>query len=128
MGDRIMTALIIEDDYSIFSVLELMLEGKNISARHADSIASTKLLLKDFSPDIIFIDHFLSDGLGIEFIPYLRMNFLDCRIITMTAQNSAETKEKALSNGSDYFLEKPFTLHDVYESLNIRMMQNKNYK
>jgi DNA-binding response OmpR family regulator len=111
------TALIVEDDYSIYSVLELILECKNITTRHADSIAATNSLIKEFNPDIIFIDHFLSDGLGIELIPFLRRNFSDCLIITMTAQNSESTRKLALANGSDHFLEKPFTLNDVYESL-----------
>jgi DNA-binding response OmpR family regulator len=118
MSYRKKTALIIEDDYSIFLVLELMLQDKDIRSVHADSISATERLVNQVSPDYIFIDHFLPDGFGIDFIPVLRKKFSKSLIIAMTAQNSPENKILAASNGSDFFLEKPFGLTDVYRSIN----------
>lgn len=111
------TALIIEDDYSIYLVLELMLQEKDIRSVHADCLSVTRELADRIRPDYIFIDHFLPDGLGIEFIPVLRNKFSNSRIVTMTAQNTIENKRLAVQNGSDYFLEKPFALNDVYISI-----------
>lgn len=118
MADHNKTALIVEDDYSIYAVLDLMLQFKNISSVHANSLSATKTLLEQLSPDIIFIDHCLPDGYGIDMVPELRKYFSDTRIIVMTAQNTDLNKNLAIVNGSDYFLEKPFTLTDVYESIN----------
>lgn len=118
MVDHTKTALIVEDDYSIYAVLDLMLQFKNISSVHANSLSATKSMMEQLSPDIIFIDHCLPDGFGIDMVPELRRYYSDSRIIVMTAQNSDINKNRALVNGSDYFLEKPFTLTDVYESIN----------
>ncbi|HLP72217.1 MAG TPA: response regulator [Bacteroidales bacterium] len=115
------TALIIEDDFSIFLVLELILQDKAIRALHADSIAETKALLEKISPEIIFVDNWLPDGSGIEFIPVLRRKFSDALIITMTAQSTAEIRKLSSVNGADLFLEKPFAMNDVYESISSRI-------
>ncbi|HLN22008.1 MAG TPA: response regulator [Bacteroidales bacterium] len=117
MDNHSKTALIVEDDYSIYHVLDLMLQFKNIVSYHADSLSATNSLINDISPDLIFLDHCLPDGFGIEMVPELRKAFSGSRIIIMTAQNTPANKSQALANGSDYFLEKPFTLNDVYESI-----------
>lgn len=115
------TALIIEDDFSIFLVLELILQDRDIRALHADSIAGTKALIEKISPEIIFVDNWLPDGSGIDFIPVLRQKFSNALIITMTAQSTMENKNLSLHNGSDLFLEKPFAMNDIYESISSRI-------
>jgi DNA-binding response OmpR family regulator len=117
MSERKKTALIIEDDYSIFCVLELMLQDKGIGSVNADSLWAARNKIETMHPEFIFIDHFLPDGMGIDFIPTLRQAFPGSLIITMTAQNSPENKILSAINGSDYFLEKPFSLQDVYRSI-----------
>lgn len=118
MSDKQKTALIIEDDFSIFCVLELMLQDMNIRSVQADTLASARKLTENIVPEIIFVDHFLPDGQGIGFIPFLRKKFSGSLIITMTAQNTHQNKIESARNGSDYFLEKPFSLSDVYCSIN----------
>lgn len=115
------TALIIEDDFSIFLVLELILQDKEIRALHADSIAETKALLEKISPEIIFVDNWLPDGSGIDFIPVLRQKFSHALIITMTAHGTAENRQLSSVNGSDLFIEKPFAMNDIYESISSRL-------
>lgn len=115
------TALIIEDDFSIFLVLELILQDRKIRALHADSIAQTRALLEKISPEIIFVDNWLPDGSGIDFIPVLRQRFSNALIITMTAQSTAELRNLSSVNGADLFLEKPFAMNDIYESIRSRV-------
>jgi DNA-binding response OmpR family regulator len=115
------SALIIEDDFSIFLVLELILQDKEILAIHADSLAQTKALLDKVSPDFIFVDNWLPDGSGIDFIPVLRTKYSGALIITITAQNSEENRRTSSANGSDLFIEKPFAVNDIYESISSRL-------
>jgi two-component system response regulator PilR (NtrC family) len=119
-NEKSKTALIIEDDYSIFLVLDLMLQDKEIHSVHADSLAETKAVIEKISPEIIFVDNWLPDGSGIEFIPVLRQKFSNALIITMTAQSTAENKNLSFINGSDIFIEKPFAMNDIYKSLSSR--------
>lgn len=118
MDDPIKTALIVEDDYSIYAVLDLMLQFRDIVSLHADCLSAGRSLLNNLSPDFIFLDHCLPDGYGIDFVPELKKSFSGSRIIIMTAQNTTINRNQAMAHGSDYFLEKPFTLKDVYESIN----------
>lgn len=111
------TALVIEDDYGIYILLEQILKSKNFTPVHADSIAKTRLLLTEICPKVIFVDHRLPDGLGIDFIPAIREIYPEAKIIAMTAQNTIENRIKASQNGSDQFLEKPFLISQVYHVL-----------
>jgi DNA-binding response OmpR family regulator len=111
------TALIIEDDYSIYIVLELILKSKEISSIHADSLTKTRSLITTISPDIIFLDQRLPDGYGFDIIPDLRKNYPDARIIAMTAEYVPENKNENIRS-ADTFLEKPFVMNDVLKSLN----------
>jgi DNA-binding response OmpR family regulator len=126
MSDNQKTALIIEDDYSIFCVLELMLQDSDIRSVQAECLSSARKLIDKIIPDYIFVDHFLPDGPGIDFIPFLRKRFSNSLIITMTAQNTHQNKIESARNGSDYFLEKPFSLSDVYRSINSRLARTLN--
>lgn len=119
--EKTKSALIIEDDFSIFLVLELMLQDKEVRAIHADSLAQTKALLDKISPDFIFVDNWLPDGSGIDFIPVLRGKFSEALIITMTAHSSAENRRISSANGADQFIEKPFGMNDIYESISSRL-------
>jgi DNA-binding response OmpR family regulator len=110
-------ALIIDDDTYIFSLLTLLIKGKQYSTLHADTLARAKAILTKNSPDLIFIDQRLPDGPGLDFIPDLRKICPGAKIIAITAQDVEENKLKVIEDGADFFLEKPFTVQKIKEIL-----------
>jgi len=111
------TALIIEDECTVVYLLKEVLKNKGIDAVQANCIKDAHLLMLNIHPDFIFVDNELPDGLGFDTICTMHLNNPEARIIAMSAQASFRGKENAFNVGANYFLEKPFTLEQVYNSL-----------
>ena len=61
-------ALIIDDEIDICYLLSGILRNKNIQSNYVNSIAEARLALQLNSPQIIFLDNHLPDGMGVNFI------------------------------------------------------------
>ena len=116
--------LIVDDQWSNIDVLEnfLLLKGYNnirttVYSREAVSI------VQEFKPNIILLDLMMPHISGFDVMKQLRDEGLMSElmpIMILTADDSIETKKKALSEGAKDFLSKPFDLTDV--DLRIRNM------
>ncbi|MEO8712712.1 MAG: response regulator, partial [Parafilimonas sp.] len=83
---------------------------------HAKTIAAAEEYLKNEHPSIIILDNKLPDGLGVDFVTYIKKNYPDIKIV-MISGNASSVKDAALENGADLFLEKPFTREQLYHSI-----------
>jgi len=114
--------LIIEDEGDICLLLNILLAGKNIDLDHVKSLTAAKEYLQKEQPELTILDNRLPDGLGLDFIFFLRTNYPSAKILMISGYHSAEIKDIALDNGADMFLEKPFSKeqisHAVHELLN----------
>lgn len=107
---------IIEDEGDMCLLLNIMLQGKAIELDHAKSIAAAQEYLKKEQPSVIILDNKLPDGLGIDFVGYIKENYPDIKIVMISGYTPA-AKDIALENGADLFLEKPFTREQLYTSI-----------
>jgi response regulator of citrate/malate metabolism len=73
--------------------------------------------LTQLKPDIIFLDHHLPDGLGIESIPQIQEFDSNIKIIVITADPSGAMRQKVLGEANTYFLSKPFSIRSVNDVL-----------
>lgn len=111
------TALIIEDECTLVFLLKQVLKIKGINSFKAGSIKDARILLNELQPTFIFVDNELPDGLGFDMIPLMRQKCPDAQIIAMTAYIPFLDKETAFNLGADRFLEKPFSIEQVYNAL-----------
>lgn len=107
---------IIEDEGDMCLLLNIMLQGKAIELDHAKSIAAAQEYLKKEQPSVIILDNKLPDGLGVDFVSYIKENYPDIKIVMISGYTPA-AKDIALENGADLFLEKPFTREQLYTSI-----------
>ncbi len=63
-------------------------------------------ILRNQSPDVVFLDIALPRGNGIEFIRRIKGITPDTRIVVLTSHDSTEQKEASLQQGADVFLSK----------------------
>lgn len=110
-------ALIVDDEVDICFLLSYMLGKNSIQSDYVTSIREAKEALKNEHPSMMLLDNHLSDGLGIDFIPFVRSHYPSVRIIMITAFDGREEKEKALSRGASAFISKPFTQDDILEAM-----------
>lgn len=109
--------LIIDDEGDICFLLNIILKGEKIDLEHVNTLSQAKVFLREETPSLVFLDNSLPDGKGVEFINYIKLNYPAVKIVMITGYNAATEKEKALKNGADMFLEKPFTKQQVWNTV-----------
>jgi len=107
---------IVEDEGDMCLLLNIMLQEKEIKLDHAKTIAAAQEYLEKEHPSIIILDNKLPDGLGVDFVSYIKKNYPDIKIV-MISGYAASAKNIALENGADIFIEKPFTRQQLYYSV-----------
>ena len=112
-------ALIIEDEMDIRYLVSNILKQRGVQSVLAGSLSEAeKILEQDFPPPrIIFLDNYLPDGLGINYIRELKKRFPLTRIAIITAHDNVSDREKARFEGADFFIGKPFSKELIFNTI-----------
>ena len=116
-SNKVKKLLIIEDEADICLLLNIMLNEEDIELDHVNTLAKAKAHLEMEQPALILLDNKLPDGLGIDFIEFLKHNYPAVKIIMISGFLPGTIKDVALNNGADIYLEKPFTRDKIYQSV-----------
>ena len=108
--------LIIEDEGEMCLVLNILLSGENLELNHVSTLLDAEEYLKKENPSVVILDNKLPDGFGVDYISYLKQNYPSVKIIMISGYD-ASVRDVALENGADFFLEKPFSKDQLYESI-----------
>src|SRR4051812_2074502 len=95
--------LIIEDEGDMCLLLNILLNGKELELDHVKTLLAAEEYLQQNQPSVILLDNKLPDGMGIDFISFIKKNYPDIRII-MISGYAASAKDVALENGADIFI------------------------
>ena len=116
--------LIIEDEEDICYLLSEILKKKNFHPLHVTSLVDAEKLLSEQNPDILFIDNHLPDGFGVDFIPTIKKEHPNTKVVMITAHNTADDKKAAIKQGADYFIGKPFTSETITTTMDRLLHEN----
>ena len=108
--------LVVEDEGEMGLVLEMILNEKNFELDYVNNLLSANEYLQKQEPSVILLDNMLPDGLGVDFITYIKRKYPSIKIIMISGFGSA--RDVALENGADMFFEKPFSIDELYEGIN----------
>lgn len=111
--------LIVEDDPMVREINEKFLkkiEGFTLYDS-VNSIEKAKEVILSGKPDLILLDVFFPQGMGIDLLKWIRLNNLNCDVILITADRNAETVEEAFRYGAVDYLVKPFIFNRFKEAL-----------
>jgi DNA-binding NtrC family response regulator len=108
-----LTALIVDDEYDICFLLSRILRANKLAVQFVNSIAEGKSSLLKHKPDVLFLDNHLPDGYGIDFISYVKQQYPATKIIMITAHDTNEDMKRALHEGADVFIAKPFSAQQI---------------
>ena len=112
--------LIIDDELDICYLLSGMLKQRNLRTSWVNTISDAVVALQTDTPSILFLDNHLPDGFGLDFIPFVKKNYPEIRIIMITAHDSAAERNKAYDGGVDLFVAKPLNrklINDAIDKL-----------
>ena len=113
---KLKKVLIVEDEGDMCLLLNILLNGKEMELDHVKNISAAEEYLQNEQPSVIILDNKLPDGFGLDLLPFLKKHYPAIKII-MISGFDASAKDVALESGADVFLEKPFTKHQLYESI-----------
>ena len=108
--------LIVEDEGDMCLLLNILLNGKEMELDHVKTLSAAEEYLQQEQPAVILLDNRLPDGFGIDFITHIKQNYPAVKIIMISGFDGS-AKDVALENGADLFLEKPFTIDQLYHSI-----------
>jgi two-component system, OmpR family, response regulator len=108
-----MKALIIDDEPDVCFLLGNILRQKNFETQYVNKLADADKAIKKQSPSIIFLDNHLQDGLGMDFIEHIKINYPSVKIVMITAQDTPADRCTAMNKGADLFFGKPFTKNTI---------------
>lgn len=109
--------LIVEDDLDICYLLSGILKKKKLASGYVNNLLDAEKALKKDTPDILILDNHLPDGLGVDFLTFIKAVYPQIKIIMITAHDTLNDKMNALDKGADYFLGKPFTIAAINTTL-----------
>lgn len=110
-------ALIIDDETDIWVLLSKILRKYNLTTYYVDNLESATKRLEQETPSIIFLDNHLPDGLGLDFIQFIKTNYSQVKIVMITGHSEDGDRNRALSEGADYFISKPFSSAAIHDTL-----------
>jgi two-component system, OmpR family, response regulator len=108
--------LVIEDEGDICLILELLLVGRKTTVDHVHTLTDAKKFIEKERPHLVLLDNRLPDGLGIDFIGYLKKQYPQIKIIMITGVDGI-AEDAVLATGADRFMSKPFTKTQLQESI-----------
>jgi DNA-binding response OmpR family regulator len=109
--------LIVDDEPDICFLLSELLKQKNMVPVVAYNLNDAEKALQSNHPQFLFLDNWLPDGFGLDFIGFIKKNFPTTKIIMMTAHDSIADRKRAFSEGADFFISKPLTKQLISEAL-----------
>lgn len=101
------SVLIIDDESQIRRLLTITLESNNYAVREASTGKDGIAAVSANAPDLVLLDLGLPDESGHEVLKHLR-DWYSNPIIIISVQSNEEHIVKALDNGADDYLVKPF--------------------
>ena len=103
------TIVIIDDEEDLCHLMKAYFANLNYDVFLAYTLDSGMNLMKEVSPDILFLDNNLPDGLGWERTKYLTDNYPNCKINLISAFKF--TPPESITHSSVQIIEKPLSLN-----------------
>lgn len=105
--------LVVDDETDIRELVVLTLERMDITADSAACVEEAKELLSKRTYDLCLTDMRLPDGLGLDLVEHISVNFPGLPVAVITAYGSAENAVSALKAGAFDYLTKPISLKQL---------------
>ena len=102
--------LVVDDDLKIQMVIRIMLEKSGYEVKCVSSGLEAFQELDSYNPDLIMLDVMMPGMDGYEVCRKIKSNekTKEIPVIMLTALGMGEDFEKALENGADWYIVKPF--------------------
>lgn len=108
--------VIIDDEEDLCRLMQMYLVDLDYDVFLANTLHNGMSLMEKVSPDVLFIDNNLPDGLGWDKMHFLLQHYPDCKINLISAYRTT-TPEIEKVQGAVQVIEKPLSLHSLRQYL-----------
>lgn len=122
-----MRVLLIEDDITVASALELMLSAEGFNVYSTDLGEEGLDLGKSYDYDLICLDLNLPDVHGFDVLKKLRMGRVDTPVLILSGISELDSKVRAFAMGADEYLTKPFHKIELVARINAVVRRSKGH-
>jgi len=105
--------LIVDDDASITSIFEFILQQAGYTTLTASSGADCLALLETTTPDLIFLDLKMPGMSGLEVFRHIQQQNPEQVVVIMTGYTADNVLKEALELGAFSVIYKPFDVEEV---------------
>lgn len=116
-NNEVLKVLIVDDELDICYLLSGILKQKNFRTGFVNSLNDAEIALRQDTPSLLFLDNRLPDGFGLDFIPYVKKNYPQLKIVMISAHDSSSDRKRAYEGGADLFIGKPLNRDLINEAI-----------
>ena len=120
--------LIVDDERSILDSLEGILADEGYRVLKAENGTQAMEIIKVANPDLILLDIWMPGMDGIETLENILEYRRDIEVIVMSGHGNIESAVKATKLGAFDFIEKPFSLEGVIQTVNEAIAKQRLYR
>ncbi|MGB9692003.1 MAG: response regulator [Candidatus Sumerlaeaceae bacterium] len=120
--------LAVDDELDLLLIIKTALSSEGFEVITATNGPDALAMAEDEKPDLIILDVMMPEMNGFEVLQALRESVTTERIpvIMLTGVSEREKIRDALSAGIDYYIVKPFQLHDLVAKVNLAIADAEN--
>src|SRR6056297_207351 len=122
-----MRVLLVEDDPTTSTSIEMMLTHANLNVYTTDLGAEGIDLAKLYDYDLFMLDLGLPDMNGHEVLRQLRLSRIETPILILSGADDAESKIRGFGFGADDYLTKPFHREELVARIHAIIRRSKGH-
>lgn len=107
------TIFVIDDDTDLRESITEILESNGFIIEAFESAEHALQRLKQTAPALVIIDNMMPGMGGMAFLPILKMECPNVKVIMITAFSTVDNAVAAMKSGADDYLTKPFKRDDL---------------
>lgn len=110
--------LVVDDSPNTRELLKRNLELQKFTVYMAEGVEQAISVLCDTPIDLVITDYKMPGMGGLELIRHIRENYINTEVIMITGYASIDGAVKAMKEGAEEYLPKPFTDEELYTAIN----------
>ena len=117
--------LIVDDDPALLRVVEVGLTARGYEVLTAGNGHDALDAVEGGQPDVVILDLGLPDMDGIEVADHLRRRQESVSIVVLSADGAEDRKVRALEEGADDYLTKPFSMSELLARVGVAVRHRR---
>jgi two-component system, OmpR family, KDP operon response regulator KdpE len=117
--------LIVDDDPALRRVVEVGLTARGYAVATAATGSDALDSAERLDPDVVILDLGLPDMDGIDVADHLRRRRAAASIVVLSADGAEDRKVRALEDGADDYLTKPFSMSELLARVGVAMRHRR---